>query len=131
MRDEPTRAGPRRFSLGARIDSLRYALRGLAYVARTQHNAWIHLAAALAVGAGGWLCRVDAADWRWLALAIALVWVAETVNTAFEYVCDVVSPEYHVAVARAKDIGAAAVLLCAAAALVIGALTFAPYLPAR
>ena len=77
--------------------------------------------------AGLWL-RLSAADWRWLIVVIMLVWVAETTNTAFEYVCDVVSPEFSFAVAKAKDIAAGAVLICAAGAVVLGLLTFWPYL---
>jgi diacylglycerol kinase (ATP) len=56
------------------------------------------------------------------------VWVAEAFNTAFEHLCDVVSPQFHPAVEKAKDVGAAAVLICATAAAVLGALTLWPYL---
>jgi len=49
-------------------------------------------------------------------------------NTAFEYLCDVVSPEHNDAVRHAKDIAAAAVLLCAIGAVVMGMLIFVPYL---
>jgi diacylglycerol kinase (ATP) len=56
-----------------------------------------------------------------------MVWVGETINTAVEYVCDVVSPDYNHAVKHAKDIAAGGVLIAAIASLVIGALTFWPY----
>ena len=61
-------------------------------------------------------------------LAIALVWVAEIVNTAFEHLCDVVQPDLHVSVKSAKDVAAGAVLVAAMAAAVIGGLVFLPYL---
>jgi diacylglycerol kinase (ATP) len=79
------------------------------------------------IAAGFWL-KVSADDWRWLVVAIALVWVAESMNTAFEHLCDVVSPEFHPSVQRCKDIAAGAVLVCVIAALALGVLTFAPYL---
>ncbi len=79
------------------------------------------------MGVGLWL-RVTPADWRWLIVAMAMVWVAETFNTAVEYVCDVVSPGYSESVKRAKDIAAGAVLLCAFAAVLIGGFTLWPYL---
>ena len=63
-----------------------------------------------------------------LIVAIALVWFAELINTAIEYVCDLVSPEHDERVKRAKDIGAGAVLICAMGAALIGVLTFWPYL---
>jgi diacylglycerol kinase (ATP) len=116
------------FSISARLKSFGYALSGLGYMLRTQHNAWIHLAATAGViGLGFWL-RIPANDWRWIILAIALVWVAEIVNTAFEHLCDVVQPEFHVSVKTAKDVAAWAVLVAAVAAAFIGTLVFLPYL---
>lgn len=94
---------------------------------KTQHNAWIHLALTVAACAAGWLLNVSATDWRWITVAIVLVWFAEAINTAIEHVCDVVSPEFHKSVEKAKDIGAAGVLICAVGAAIIGILTFLPY----
>ncbi len=96
---------------------------------RTQHNAWLHLIATVSVIAAGLALEVSANDWRWLIAAMALVWLAEAINTAFEHLCDVVSPEFHPSVKRAKDIAAAAVLVSAIAAALIGAITFAPHIP--
>ena len=116
------------FSFADRARSFRYALAGIAYMLRSQHNAWLHLAITVLVCLGGWWLSINIADWRWIVVAIALVWVAETMNTAFEYICDVVSPEFHVSVARAKDIAAGAVLICASGSVLIGILTFWPYI---
>ena len=119
-----------RFSIMARFRSLGCALNGLGFMLRTQHNAWLHAVATLVVVMAGWAADLDARDWRWLVVAIAMVWVAEAFNTAVEYVCDVVSPEFSEAVKRAKDIAAGAVLVCAIAAIAIGVLTFWPYVEA-
>jgi diacylglycerol kinase (ATP) len=121
------RAQSETFSIADRLQSFRYAASGIAFMLRTQHNAWIHLTITIAVCLAGWWFKLSAADWRWLTVAIILVWVAETMNTAFEFVCDVVSPEFHGSVERAKDIAAGAVLICAGGAVVLGLLTFAPY----
>jgi diacylglycerol kinase (ATP) len=116
------------FNIGDRIRSFGYALRGLGFMLKTQQNAWIHLAAtALVIAAGVWV-RLSFYDWRWIVLAIGIVWVAELVNTAFEHLCDVVQPEFHVSVKTAKDVAAGAVLVAAVAALLIGLLVFLPYL---
>lgn len=116
------------FSLSGRIKSFVYAFAGIGFMLRTQHNAWVHAVASVGVvGVGLWL-RVTPADWRWLIVAMAMVWVAETFNTAVEYVCDVVSSGYSESVKRAKDIAAGAVLLCAFAAVLIGCFTLWPYL---
>lgn len=116
------------FSIAKRISSFGYAFRGLGFMLRTQHNAWIHLAATAAViGAGAWL-KISGDDWRWIILAVGFVWVAEIVNTAFEHLCDVVQPEFHVSVKAAKDVAAGAVLVAAVVAAVIGLTVFLPYL---
>ena len=116
------------FSSAARLKSFVYALRGIGFMLRTQHNAWLHALATFMVVVAGLALKVRTADWRWLVTAIAMVWVAETFNTAVEYVCDVVSPGYSEAVKHAKDIAAGAVLICALAAVIIGGLTLWPYL---
>lgn len=116
------------FSISARLKSFGHALGGLGFMLRTQHNAWIHLAATGFVVAFGLWLGLAPHDWRWLVLAIALVWVAEIVNTAFEHLCNVIQPEFHVGVKAAKDVAAGAVLVAAFAAAVIGLLVFLPYL---
>ena len=71
---------------------------------------------------------ITATEWLWLLSAITLVWFAETMNTAFEYLCDVVQPEFHSSVGRAKDIAAGAVLITAIYAVAVGALVLLPAL---
>ena len=116
-----------RFSWRSRLRSFSHAFNGLGLMLQTQHNAWLHLLASLMVAATAWLLGVSATDWRWLLFAITLVWAAEAMNTAIEFVCDVVSPQYSFAVKSTKDIAAAAVLITAAGAAAIGLLIFWPY----
>jgi diacylglycerol kinase (ATP) len=116
-----------RFTIVARVRSFRHAFAGLWFMLRTQHNAWIHLSATVAVLALGLWLKVRAADWRWLIAALAVVWTAEAMNTAFEHLCDVVSPEFHAGVQRCKDVAAGAVLICSMAGAALGAVTFWPY----
>jgi diacylglycerol kinase len=77
-----------------------------------------------------WL-RLSRQDWALLVLAMALVLVAELVNTALETVTDLKSPEYHPQARVVKDVGAAAVLTAAAASIVIGLLILGPPLLSR
>ena len=114
------------FTVLARLKSVRHALAGIAFMLRTQHNAWLHLAATLGVIAAGIALKIDANDWRWLVVAIMLVWVSEAMNTAFEHLCDVVSPQFHASVKLSKDIAAGAVLITAIGAVVLGVLIFLP-----
>ncbi len=116
------------FSVSARIRSFRYALRGIWATLSTQHNAWIHAAATTAAVAAGVVLRIDRMEWLAVVLAIMAVWTAEALNTAFEALCNVASPEFHPLVARAKDVAAAAVLISALGAAVIGLVVFGPRL---
>jgi len=121
----------RRFSIAERAGSFRHAFAGLLFMLRTQHNARIHLGAAATVAIAGFALGITREDWRWLIAAIALVSMAEAVNTAFEHLCDVVSPDFHASVKLSKDIAAGAVLIAAIAAAIIGATVFWPYVLGR
>ena len=117
-----------RFSFLARLASFRHACRGLGTLLKEEHNARIHLAATLAVIALGAYLNVSRGDWVALLLAIGLVWLAEAMNSAVEYLLDLVHPEQHPLAGRAKDVAAAGVFVAAAIAASIGALVFLPHL---
>ena len=107
-----------------RLRSFRFALRGLAAAVGGQPNARIHLAAAVLVAAAGLAFRIS-----WIEagfVASALVWVAELLNTAIEHVTDLVAQGQHPLAGKAKDVAAAAVLIAAAYALLMGASVFGP-----
>jgi diacylglycerol kinase len=61
-------------------------------------------------------------------VAIVLVWGAEAFNTALEQLADTLHPERDPGIGRAKDVAAAAVLIAALGAAVIGVLVFVPHL---
>jgi diacylglycerol kinase len=116
------------FSIVERLKSVSFALAGIGVMLRTQHNAWIHLAATIVVvGAGLWF-GVAREEWISLVLAMIAVWTAEALNTAFELLCDVASPEFHPLVKQANDVAAAAVLIAAIGATIVGLLVFVPHL---
>src|SRR5437588_11888229 len=117
------------FQFSGRIRSFRDAIAGVLRMIQCQHNAWIHAAATLVVLAAAFVLRISAADWCWIILAISIVWTAEALNTAFEFLADAAaSPDFHPLVRDAKDVAAGAVLLTATAAVVIGSIVFWPYL---
>jgi len=115
------------FQFSGRIRSFRDAIAGVLRMIQCQHNAWIHAAATLVVLAAAFVLRISAADWCWIILAISIVWTAEALNTAFEFLADAASPDFHPLVRDAKDVAAGAVLLTATAAVVIGSIVFWPY----
>jgi diacylglycerol kinase (ATP) len=91
---------------------------------QTETNARLHaLATVIVVGAG--LCfGIERSEWLAVTLAIAAVWSAEALNTAFESLCDVAAKDYDPRVERAKDVSAGAVLASSIGALVVGVLVF-------
>jgi len=95
---------------------------------RCQHNAWIHLAGTLVVIGAGLFFQLSAREWCWIILAIAIVWTAEALNTAFEFLADAASPEFHPLVRDAKDVAAGAVLITAIASTIIAVIIFRPHL---
>ncbi|MDH4040665.1 MAG: diacylglycerol kinase family protein [Gammaproteobacteria bacterium] len=116
------------FSFSGRLRSLNHASLGILLMLRDQHNAWVHAAATAGVLVAGIICGLSPAEWALLVMGITLVWVAEALNTAFEYLCDVASPEFHPLVKKSKDVAAGAVLLSALGAVLIGLLVFGPRL---
>src|SRR5439155_3046693 len=116
------------FQFTGRLRSFTHAIRGILRMIHCQHNAWIHAAATLVVLGAAFVLRISAADWCWIILAISIVWTAEALNTAFEFLADAASPEFHPLVRDAKNVAAGAVLLTATAAAVIRAILFWPYL---
>jgi diacylglycerol kinase (ATP) len=123
-----TNSATRPFQFTGRIRSFRHAVVGILRMIRCQHNAWIHAVATLIVLAAALFFHISAADWCWIILAIAIVWTAEALNTAFEFLADAASPEFQPLVRDAKDVAAGAVLLTAIAASAIGVIIFWPYL---
>ena len=118
----------RPFQFTGRIRSFRYAIVGLVRMIRCQHNAWIHLLATVGAVAAGLFFQLSRAEWCWIVLAIAIVWTAEALNTAFEFLADAASPSFHPIIRDAKDVAAGAVLVTAVAAVIIGVIVFLPHL---
>ncbi len=120
-------AGP--LTLSGRIQSFRYAGRGVRLMLRSQHNAWLHAVASCLVLIVGGLSLLSLHEWCWIILAIMAVWTAEALNTALELLADVASPEFHPLVGQAKDVAAGGVLMSAGGAAIIGLLILGPHIP--
>lgn len=115
-----------KFSIAKRLESFKYAFNGLRVLMQEEHNAWIHLFATLCVVVAGILFRISLLEWVAVVFAIGLVFSFEIVNTAVENIADFVCPERDDRIKRIKDLAAAAVLVSAITAAVIGLLVFVP-----
>lgn len=116
------------FSMIKRAKSFAHAWRGLSVFLETTHNAWIHLIILFAAIALGLYVHINQIEWMMLALAGGLVLTAEAINTAIEIDINLTSPDFHPYAKDTKDVAAAAVLIAALTAAVIGVFIFAPYL---
>ncbi|MGB3713393.1 MAG: diacylglycerol kinase family protein [Candidatus Promineifilaceae bacterium] len=106
--------------------SFKYAMDGISYVFRTQRNARIHGLISMAVVALGFWLRLPGVDWAILFLAMMVVWVSELFNTAIEAHVDFTSPEKSAPAKVTKDIAAAAVLVGATGAVIVGLIILGP-----
>jgi diacylglycerol kinase (ATP) len=112
--------------LHSRLNAFRHAFSGWWYVLRTQRNAWIHAIVSTCVFFVGLWAGLDRHEWAIIILTMVAVWMAEFVNTAIEAAVDLASPGIHPLAKVGKDVGAAAVLIAALAATIIGLLVLGP-----
>ena len=105
-----------------------YAFNGIAYAFRTQVNMRFHVFAGLLVVGTGFYFHITSSEWAMIAIAIGLVISAELFNTALESLTDLATQEIHPLAKISKDCAAAAVLVCAILAVILGGIIFIPHL---
>ena len=116
-----------KFKISDRLRSVRFALSGIRTLVIQEHNARVHLAATLIVIVAGFLLGFSRDEWVWALLAAALVWFAESFNSAVERLGDAVTTEHHPQIGMAKDMAAAGVLIASICAALIGLVIFVPH----
>jgi diacylglycerol kinase len=116
----------KKFSFSERIKSFGNAFRGIFFAFKTQHNIWIHSLAIVVVVITGFIFKLDVMEWGLVVLAIGLVLAAEMINTAMEWLMDLVSPDYSEKAGLIKDAAAGAVLVAAVISVIIGIIVFLP-----
>ena len=114
--------------LQKRILAFKVAFQGLYLFFKDGAHAKVHLLATFVVVLMGWYLNITKTEWMLNLVCIALVLSLEAINSALEYLVDLVSPDFHPLAKKSKDIAAAAVLIAAIFALIIGLLIFLPYL---
>jgi len=81
---------------------------------------------AIVVVVFGFIYELSTTEWCLIIFAIGTVFSTEIINTALEYVSDLVSPEKNLKVKRIKDLAAGGVLISAIMAAIIGLIIFIP-----
>lgn len=115
-----------KFSIAKRLKSFTYAFHGLRVLIKEEHNAWIHLFATVCVVVAGILFKISLMEWVAVVFAIGLVFSFEIINSAVENLSDFVCSERNDLIKKVKDLAAAAVLVSAITAAVIGLIVFIP-----
>lgn len=86
------------------------------------------LAAVLALGLSGYL-NISKTEWLFVIIAITMVFIAESINTAFELLLDYTGRKrYHSIVKMFKDIAAAGVLIAVINSVIAACIIFIPHL---
>lgn len=111
--------------------SVRHASQGIAYAWRHGRNIRIQSVVAVFVLLCAFLFDVRRIEWLFLVLFIVMVLVLELLNTAIEFVADLVSPRFHEHSKIVKDVMAGSVLLAAVGAVIVGSVIFFPHLVDR
>ena len=109
------------------VQSLNRAVEGFIYVLRTQRNMRLHFLLATLVIILGIYFDLPKIELLMLLGAIVFVLVLEMINTAIEYVTDLVTEEYRILAKHIKTISAGAVLVSSIIAVIIGLIIFIPY----
>jgi len=106
------------------IKSFSYAIEGMTFALTTQRNMRIHFSVAFLAMLLSLLFDLSKLEIVLVFFSIIMVVAAELFNTAVEAVVDLVTSDYHPLAKIAKDVAAAAVLLTAVHAVIVGFFVF-------
>lgn len=105
--------------------TLRNSFKGIRLALRSERNIRVHFVTALLVMVLGVTFKFSPAEFSILLIAIAIVIIAEMVNSAIEFTLDAIfHNRYSKLVGMAKDIAAGAVMVATFISISIGILLF-------
>ena len=116
---------PQSFIIG-RVKAVKYAAKGFWLLLTTEHSIIAQTGIALIMTVVGFLMNISATEWMFQIFAIALLLVAESLNTAIEKLCDFVHPNFHKKIGFIKDLAAGAAFFAALFAVIIGCIIYIP-----
>jgi diacylglycerol kinase (ATP) len=109
-----------------RIRSLKFAFRGTWLLLTTEDSIKAQVFIAIMVTVLGIYFNISNTEWMFQFLAIGMVLVAESLNTAVEKIADFVHPDFHVKIGFIKDIAAGAPTFAAIISLIIAGFIYIP-----
>lgn len=115
-----------KFSTRQRLKSFSYAFNGLRILIKEEYNARIHITIAIIIIILSWLLALSIIEWIAIIFSIGFVIFAELVNSSIENLADFICDIKNSKIKRIKDLSAAAVLISAFTAFVVGIIIFLP-----
>jgi diacylglycerol kinase (ATP) len=113
-------------SFSNRINSFKFAFKGLWTMFTEEPNFRVHFLAALATVLFGIFYELSGTEWILITIVIGFVLVSEIFNSAIERIADFVSPDHNKIIGLTKDLCAAMVLVAAVVAVIVGSIIFIP-----
>lgn len=112
------------FKLRAFKDSLKLAIKGIAYLFLYHRNMRIIFLCGIAAFLLGLYFKLKGMELVILCITITVVFMAEMFNTAIELMIDMFTDKYHTLLKLVKDIAASVVLVASLNALAVGYILF-------
>lgn len=109
-----------------RLKAFVYAFKGLVILIRTEDSIKVHFFVTVIAIIMGFFFNINPTEWILQLLAIGLVIVTESLNTAIEKIADYINPNFHLKIGEIKDIAAGAVIFAALIAVIIGVIIYIP-----
>ncbi|MBI9041131.1 diacylglycerol kinase [Lutibacter sp.] len=109
-----------------RIKSVKYAAKGFWILITSEKSIIAQVIIGIIMTIIGFLMNISATEWLFQIMAISIVLVAESLNTAIEKMADFVHPDYHTKIGFIKDISAGAAFFAAIFAVIIGLIIYIP-----
>lgn len=106
------------------LDSFNYAFEGIIYTLKTQRNMRIHFVIAVLVLFSSVFFHLSKVETLVLFVTIALVIIAEMINTSIEATIDLITDKYHELAKIAKNVAAGAVLVSAVNSIIVAYIIF-------
>lgn len=109
-----------------RIKSVKYAAKGFWILITSEKSIIAQVIIGIVMTIIGFLMNISATEWLFQITAIAIVLVAESLNTAIEKMADFIHPDYNTKIGFIKDISAGAAFFAAIFAVIIGLIIYIP-----
>jgi len=109
-----------------RIKAFKYAAKGFWILITSEKSIIAQVIIGLIMTIIGFIMNISATEWMFQLFAIALILVAESLNTGIEKLADFVHPDFHKEIGRIKDISAGASFFAAIFAVIIGLIIYIP-----